>query len=178
VAVEATVARAVWRDCFGAFMGLVADCFPRCESRQTLRETVEAVLMGLQRLNCWTLAEALEHCGPHRLQHFLSWAVWDHETVRTCVASFAVGHLADAQAVLVVDGTGDEKSSTDAVGAARQYSGALGGVGLCQVAVHLTYASAAGSALIDRALYLTRDWAFDDERRELAGVPDEVAFGR
>jgi len=176
VAVEATVARAVWRDSFGAFMGLVADCFPRRESRQTLRETVEAVLMGLQRLNCWTLAEALGHCGPHRLQHFLSRAVWDHETVRTCVASFAVGHLADAQAVLVVDETGDEKSSTDAVGAARQYSGALGGVGLCQVAVHLTYASAAGSALIDRALYLTRDWAFDDERRELAGVPDEVAF--
>jgi hypothetical protein len=43
VAVEATVARAVWRDSFGAFMGLVADCFPRRESRQALRETVEAV---------------------------------------------------------------------------------------------------------------------------------------
>ena len=67
----------------------------------------------------------------------------------------------------MVDETGDEKSSTDAVGAARQYSGALGGVGLCQVAVHLTYASAAGNALIDRALYLTRDWAADEERREL-----------
>ena len=173
---EVTVAQAVWRDGVGAFMGLVADCFPRRESRQTLRETVEAVLMGLERLNCWTLAEALGHSGPHRLQHFLSRAVWDHETVREQVASFAVGHLADGQAVLVVDETGDEKSSTDAVGAARQYSGALGGVGLCQVAVHLTYASGAGSALIDRALYLTRDWAFDDERRMLAGVPDELAF--
>lgn len=173
---EVTVAQAVWRDGFRAFMGLVADCFPRRESRQTLRETVEAVLMGLERLNCWTLAEALGHSGPHRLQHFLSRAVWDHETVRERMAAFAVGHLADEQAVLVVDETGDEKSSADAVGAARQYSGALGGVALCQVAVHLTYASAAGSALIDRALYLTRDWAFDDERRTLAGVPDELAF--
>ena len=44
----------------------------------------------------------------------------------------------------MVDETGDEKSSTDAVGAARQYSGALGGIGLCQVAVHLTYASRPG----------------------------------
>ena len=173
---EATVAQAVWAGGFGAFMGLVADCFPRRESRQTLRETVEAVLAGLERINCWTLAEAIGHTGPHRLQHFLSRAVWDHETVREQVASFAVGHLADEQAVLVVDETGDEKSSTDAVGAARQYSGALGGVGLCQVAVHLTYASVVGSALIDRALYLTRDWAFDDERRALAGVPDELAF--
>jgi SRSO17 transposase len=42
--------------------------------------------------------------------------------------------------------------------------------------VYLTYASAAGSALIDRALYPTRDRAFDNERRELAGVPDELAF--
>jgi SRSO17 transposase len=56
--------------------------------------------------------------------------------------------------VLVVDETGDEKSSTDAVGAAYQYSGALGGVGLCQVAVHLTHASRRGHAMIDRELYL------------------------
>ncbi|MFE5375467.1 transposase [Streptomyces mirabilis] len=59
---------------------------------------------------------------PHRLQHFLSRAVWDHEAVRS--------HLADDQAVLVVDETGDEKLSTDAVGAARQYSGTPGGIGL------------------------------------------------
>ena len=55
-------------------------------------------------------------------------------------------------------------------------SGALGGIGVCQVAVHLTYASKSGQALVDRALYLTWDWAADDERRELTGVPDELAF--
>ncbi|WP_409468959.1 IS701 family transposase [Streptomyces sp. HC307] len=176
VAVEVTVAQAVWRDGFGAAMGLVADCFPRRETRRTLRETVEAVLMGLERINCWTLAEALGHCGPHRLQHFLSRAVWDDEAVRARLAAFTVGHLADDQAMLVVDETGDAKSSTDAVGAAHQYSGALGGVGLCQVAVHLTYVGPAGHALIDRALYLTRDWAADEERRLLTGVPDELVF--
>ena len=122
------------------------------------------------RANCWTLAEALGHGGPHRLQHFLARAVWDHDAVRDRAARWVAGQLADDQAVLVVDETGDEKSSTDAVGAARQYSGALGGVGLCQVAVHLTYASRSGQALVDRALYLTRDWAADDERGELTGV--------
>ena len=82
--------------------------------------------------------------------------------------------LADDRAVLAVDETGDEKSSTDA--AARQYSGALGGISLCQVAADLTCASRSGQAFAGRALYLTRDWAADDERRELAGVPDELAF--
>jgi SRSO17 transposase len=176
VAVEITVAQAVWRDSIGAFTELVAGCFPRRETRRTLREVTEAVLMGLERVNCWTLAEALGHRGPHRLQHFLSRAVWDHEAVRGHLAAFAVSRLADDQAVLVVDETGDEKSSTDAVGAARQYPGALGGIGLAQVAVYLTYAGRSGNALIDRALYLTRDWASDEERRELTGVPDDIGF--
>ena len=173
---EVTVARAVWRDAIGVFTELVAGCFPRRETRQTLRDVTEAVLMGLERVNCWTLAEVLGHRGPHRLQHFLSRAVWDHEAVRAHLAAFTVSRLADEQAVLVVDETGDAKSSTDAVGAARQYSGALGGIGLAQVAVHLTYAGRTGNALIDRALYLTKDWAADEERRELTGVPDGLGF--
>jgi hypothetical protein len=47
---------------------------------------------------------------------------------------------------------------------------------LCQVAVTLTYAVPAGHALIGLALYLPADWAADEERRELAGLPDEVMF--
>ncbi len=31
-------------------------------------------------------------------------------------------------------------------------------------------------ALIGRALYLPGGWAADDERRELAGVPDNITF--
>jgi SRSO17 transposase len=176
VAVEATVAQQRWRDSFGQVAELVAGCFPRRETRQTFREMTEAMLVGIARPNCWTLAQALGHPGPHRLQHFLARAVWDHDGLRDRVAGWAAGQLADVRAVLVVDETGDEKSSTDAVGAGPQYSGALGGVGLCQVAVVLTYASATGHALIDRALYLPRDWADDDERRELTGVPDTLAF--
>ncbi|MFJ7272618.1 transposase [Streptomyces sp. NPDC099050] len=119
VAVEATVTQAAWQDGFGAVMGLVTGCFPRRETRQTMREMTEALLMGLQRVNCWTLAEALGHSGPHRLQHFLARAVWDHKAVREQLARWVVDHLADGQAVLVVDETGDEKSSTDAVGNTR-----------------------------------------------------------
>lgn len=58
----------------------------------------------------------------------------------------------------------------------RQYSGTVGGVALCQVAVTVTYATARGHALIGRALYLPEGCAADEEHRELAGVPEEVLF--
>ena len=116
------------------------------------------------------------HRGPHRLQHLLSRAVWDDQQVADIAAMWAAGHLDDGDAVLIVDETADEKSSAEAVGAARQYSGTVGGIALCQMAVTLTYASGRGHALIGRALYLPEGCAADEEHRELAGVPEEVLF--
>jgi SRSO17 transposase len=102
--------------------------------------------------------------------------VWDDPQVLDIAAAWAAGHLDDGDAVLIVDETADEKSSADAVGAARQYSGTVGGVALCQVAVTLTYATRRGHALIGRALYLPQACAADEEHRELARVPEEVMF--
>ncbi|MFE3645444.1 transposase [Streptomyces sp. NPDC059169] len=67
-------------------------------------------------------------------------------------------------------------SSTDCVGAAHECSGTLGGIGLCQDAVHLTYASRCGHVLIERELHLAAGWAGDEERRPLRHVPDEIGF--
>lgn len=50
------------------------------------------------------------------------------------------------------------------------------GVGLCQVAVHLAVVTASTRVVIDRALYLPKGWAADEERREVAGVPEEMMF--
>ena len=137
---------------------------------------VSGLLMELDDHNCWTIAEAVGHCGPHRLQHLLSRAVWDDQHLVDIASAWAVGHLDDGDAVLIVDETADEKSSADCAGAARQYSGTAGGVALCQVAVTLTFASGRGHALIGRALYLPEACAADEEHRELAGVPEEVLF--
>ena len=67
-------------------------------------------------------------------------------------------------------------SMTGAADADRQYSGAAGGVALCQVAVTLTFATARGRALIGRALYLPEGCADDNKHGELAGVPEEMMF--
>lgn len=79
--------------------------------------------------------------------------------------------------LLVVGETGDEKWSTDAVGAARQYPGCAGqdqvvpGRGAPVVReCRRTH------VLIDRRRCLGEAWDADDERRELAGVPDETGF--
>jgi SRSO17 transposase len=157
----------------------VAGLVKRHEPRGTFWDLATGLLMELPRSNCWTIAEAVGQQRPCRLQHLLSRAVWDADAVLAAVAGGATEHLTGHLAGPVtraVDETGDAKSSTDAVGAAQQYSGALGGVGLCQVAVHLSLVTPVGHAVIGRRLYLGTDWAADDERRELAGVPDDVVF--
>ncbi|MFD7163668.1 transposase [Streptomyces violascens] len=156
MAVEATIAEQAWSESFGAAMRAVAGCFARREARVTAAELVAGLLLEVDTRNCWTLGQALGHPGPHRLQHLLSRAKFGHERARVQVARLVVGELAGQDVVLVVDETGDAKSSTDCVGAGRQYSGALGGVGLCQVAVHLAAVTATTKVLIDRALYLRR----------------------
>jgi SRSO17 transposase len=141
---------------------------------------VHGLLAELEDHNCWTMAEAAGHPAPHRMQHLLSRARVDEQQILDDAADWAAGHLSAGRevsdVVLIVDETADEKSSADCVGAARQYSGTVGGTALCQVAVTLAYAAPDGHAMIGRALYLPEAWASDEERRELAGVPDDVTF--
>ena len=92
----------------------------------------------------------------------------------TCVV--VIEHLGSADAVLVVDETGDVKKGTASAGVQRQYSGTAGRVENCQVAVFLSYASPAGHALIDRELYLPRSWTADPARCAAAGIPETTAF--
>jgi SRSO17 transposase len=58
----------------------------------------------------------------------------------------------------------------------RQYSGTAGRIENCQIGVFLGYASRHGRALVDRALYLPREWTFRTPRRQEARIPDTVKF--
>jgi SRSO17 transposase len=77
---------------------------------------------------------------------------------------------------LILDDTGDEKKGQATVGVQRQYTGTAGRVENAQVAVYLAYATSAGSALIDRDVYLPKVWTDDPARCAAAGVPDRVRF--
>jgi SRSO17 transposase len=110
------------------------------------------------------------------LQHMLSRASWDEDAVAGDVRDYVTTALADPDAVLVVDETGDLKKGAATVGVQRQYTGTAGRIENSQVAVYLTYAGARGHALIDAALYLPRCWTDDPARLARAGVPDDVEF--
>jgi SRSO17 transposase len=78
--------------------------------------------------------------------------------------------------VLIVDETGFLKKGTKSCGVARQYSGTAGRIENSQVGVFLAYAGRRGHALLDRALYLPKEWTDDRTRCREAGVPDAVPF--
>ena len=78
--------------------------------------------------------------------------------------------------MLIVDETSFVKKGDKSCGVGTQYAGAVGGTANAQVGVFLAYASAKGTAFLDRALYLPRAWAHDPARRAEAGVPDGVRF--
>jgi len=141
-----------------------------------MRQFVFAMMAGLPRTNCWSIAEhAGERC-PRGMQRFLSEAVWDEDAVLEDVRGWVVEHLGDPDAVLVIDETGDVKKGRSTVGVQRQYTGTAGRIENSQVAVYLTYTSSKGHALIGRSLYLPVAWTDDPERLREAGVPDDVVF--
>jgi SRSO17 transposase len=137
---------------------------------------VLGLLADLPRKNCWTLAEHAGDASPDGMQHLLARAVWDEDGVRDDVRAYVVEHLGDPGAVLVVDETGDLKKGTATVGVKRQYTGTAGRVENAQVAVLLVDASPAGHGVIDRELYLPKDWTRDPDRMRAAGVPAQVGF--
>jgi len=110
------------------------------------------------------------------MQHLLARAVWDHDGVRDDVRGYLVDQLGEPDAVLVVDETGDLKKGTTTVGIQRQYTGTAGRIENAQVAVYLVYAAKAGHAIIDRELYVPRSWTGDRDRRQDAGIPEQVEF--
>jgi SRSO17 transposase len=62
------------------------------------------------------------------------------------------------------------------VGVAPQHCGLTNHTENCQVMPMLTYATTAGHAFIDRALYLPQVWTSDEARCQAAGIPADHRF--
>lgn len=150
--------------------------FCRCEQRMHAARYLRGLLARVERKNGWQLAEELGDETPTNLQHFIARAEWDADEVRDDLREYVIEQLGEADGVLIVDETGFLKKGVKSVGVKRQYSGTAGRIENCQIGVFLAYRTARGSAFLDRALYLPREWADDAVRRQEAKVPPEVAF--
>jgi SRSO17 transposase len=154
----------------------LAPRFARSEPRDRAVAYLRGLLSDVPRKNGWQLAERAGDEAPYGVQHLLGRADRDADRVRDDLIAYAHGHLADAQGVLIVDETGFLKKGTKSAGVQRQYSGTAGRVENCQVGVFLAFTGRKGHALLDRELYLPKEWAADADRREAAGIPQAVEF--
>src|ERR1700751_1002371 len=137
---------------------------------------LEGLLGDEQRKTGWMRAEAAGDPGPWRQQAILGRGDWDADALRDIVRDHVIEHLADDDAVLVIDETGFLKQGKASCGVARQYTGSAGKITNCQIGVVGCSLSRRGHASIERALYLPKEWTDDPDRLKAAHVPDNVAF--
>lgn len=150
--------------------------FKRSEPRQRCLAYLQGLLSGVPRKNGWQLAQWMGEATPDGVQHLLERAHWSADAARDVLREYVVEQLGDANAVLIVDETGFIKKGRHSAGVQRQYSGTAGRIENSQIGVFLCYAGQAGSAFMDRALYLPRQWSEDRARCEAAGIGQEVQF--
>jgi SRSO17 transposase len=167
---------AAWAAGLEAVHRRIAPRFARAEPRQRALAYLRGLLHPVERKNGWQLAEQAGERTPDGMQRLLDAAQWDADAVRDDLRAYVVEHFGDRQAVLVVDETGFLKKGRQSAGVARQYSGTAGRVENCQIGVFLGYASAKGHALLDREVYLPKEWLTDRARCAAAGIPAAVPF--
>jgi SRSO17 transposase len=154
----------------------LAPYFERAEPRRRAMAYLRGLLSPAERKNSWQLAEVSGDATPYGLQHLLRRALWNPEAVRDELRTYIIEHLGDTNAVLVIDETGFLKKGRHSAGVARQYSGTAGRIDNCQIGVFVAYASRHGQALLDRELYLPKEWTDDPGRCRQAGIPEGRRF--
>jgi SRSO17 transposase len=164
---------------FAAFHAEFAPLFGRKEARRRSEQYVRGLLVQqTDRRNAENVAETIEGATPRALQRLLTEAPWPTEPVIDRLQAYLGARLntPEGKGIFVLDESGFPKQGRQSVGVARQYCGALGKVGNCQLGVFLAYVSARGHALVDKRLYLPPPWADDPVRCRAAGVPEEIGY--
>lgn len=154
----------------------IAPRFVRPEPRRRAFAYLKGIVSATRRKNGWQLAEHAGESRPDGMQRLLNSAVWDADLVRDDLRAYILERLGDPHAVLVIDESCFCKRGKKSAGVKPQYCGRTGRVENCQVGVFLSYVSKKGRTLIDRELYLPKEWIDDPQRCREAGIPEETRF--
>ena len=129
------------------------------------------------RGNMTRYARNVPDSNNQSMQNCISDSPWDVRPVIDHIQRDVTELIGDKlNGSIHIDESGFPKQGTESVGVKRQYCGRLGKVENCQVGVFLGYVNGAYRTLIGERLYLPKDWAGDQERREKCGVPEDVVF--
>jgi SRSO17 transposase len=158
-------------------LGQFLDGFSACFSRQAQRDAASQYLDGLfndsERKSMQAMHGRLSDPGQYQaLQHFITHSPWDAEGVWTQLRSVVPSRTG----ILALDDTGFPKQGTQSVGVQRQYCGALGKIGNCQVAVSSALIADGRTWPLAFDLYLPASWTDDAARCAAAGIPPTIRF--
>jgi SRSO17 transposase len=158
-------------------LGLFLDGFSACFSRQPQREAATQYIDGLfndsERKSMQAMHGRLGDARDYQaLQHFITHSPWQAARVWTQLR--AVVPLRTG--ILAIDDTGFPKQGTQSPGVQRQYCGALGKIGNCQVAVSSALIADGRTWPLAFDLYLPTAWTDDVARCAAAGIPPSVRF--
>ena len=159
-----------------AFVGQVVRPLPHVRQRENALLYVRGLIeQGGRKSLQPTLFRLQESSARYEsMQQFLADSPWDPVAlVRGCAER--VGPEIGVRA-WVVDDTGIVKDGRHSPGVKRQYSGTLGKIGNCQIAVSVHAVGERGTLPLGFALYLPEEWCADPERRRKAKIPEQVVF--
>lgn len=152
------------------------------DRREPLRAYLQGLLLPGERKSVEPMAAKVDPrnvASRHQsMHHFVAKAPWDGEALLDVAREWALPRFEKHGGIKawIVDDTGIPKKGKHSVGVARQYCGILGKQDNCQVAVSISVANESLSLPVRYRLYLPEEWASDPDRRDKAGVPEEVTF--
>jgi SRSO17 transposase len=160
------------------FHGMFATSFVRQEQRHWALKYSQGQMLDLERKSIEPMAVAVAGGNIQAMQQFISQGAWSDDAVLAIHRRAVAETLGRADGVVILDGCDFPKQGADSVGVARQYCGPLGKLANCQASVVLAYASELGATLLDRRLYLPREWfeAEHQERWQTCGIPADITF--
>jgi SRSO17 transposase len=150
--------------------------FARSEATHTLERYLTGMFTEHPNKNCDTIAQVVPDTSEQSLQGLLTAMLWDEDDLNQQRVKDLLALPTEGDAALIFDDTGFAKQGQSSVGVARQYSGTLGKVGNCQVTVNCHDAERTIAWPVATRLYLPKQWASDETRRQKAKVPKEVTF--
>jgi SRSO17 transposase len=138
-------------------------CFGHRAQVLSLAQYVEGLLSDSPRKSMQAMLGRLTDPRPYQaFQHFVTDAPWDAAAVWRRLLAV----LPERRGFLILDDTGFPKQGTHSVGVARQYSGTLGKIGNCQVAVTAALWTRVRAWLVGAELYLPEEWLTVARRAE------------
>src|SRR5262249_8963790 len=153
-------------------------CCGYTQSFAHLHTYCKGLLSDLKRKSVEPIALAAG-CAVRTLQEFLRDHVWPYSQVRQQLQGHVAAFLPsvpddDLGTVGLIDETSALKSGTKTPGVQRQYLGCVGKIANGIVTVHLGVCKGRFKTLIDAELFLPEEWAADKDRRQAAGIPDDM----